>query len=292
MPRDRREATVSCRAKLNLVLEILGRRPGGYHDLASVMHPIALADRLQVRAGPPGIALRASGLALPEGEENIAVRAARLFHELIDEPPAVEIALEKNIPPASGLGGGSADAAGTLAALAELHGVPTEDERLWEVAVRLGADVPFFLSAGAALAEGIGDRLVSLPAGRFPVVLALGKPGVETAWAYRQVSPDQYTDGARARRAAAALVAGGRIEEPWNVFAHALAPARPDLTELIAQLAGLAQGPACLTGSGSCVFALAADEAAADRAREALRARGYWAWRGSAADRPLACEMV
>jgi len=292
VPADSREVTVLCRAKLNLVLEILGRRPDGYHDLATVMHPIGLADRLHVRAGGPGIALRTSGLAVPQGRENIVARAAGLFYELIGQPPAVDIALEKNIPPASGLGGGSADAAGILVALAERHGLPAEGEGLGELAVRLGADVPFFLSAGAALAEGIGERLVSLPAGRFSVVLALGRPGVETAWAYSQVSPDRYTDGARAREAAAALAAGGPVVQPWNAFAHALALARPDLGELTAQLAGLAQGPACLTGSGSCAFALAADGAAADRACEAMRERGYWAWSGPAADRPLAYEVL
>lgn len=287
MPRADGEVVALCRAKLNLVFEILGRRPDGYHDLATVIHPIALADEVRVRRADSGVALTTTGLPAPQGDENIIARAARRFYEIAGLPPAIEITLRKSIPPAAGLGGGSADAAGTLLALSELHGFAAGGPRLRELALELGADVPFFLGEGAALAEGVGDRLVPLPAARTSVVLAQGLPGVNTGWAYGQVAPHHYTDGVRARRAALALLRRGRIDEPWNAFAQALAGARPDLAALTATLAESVGGPAWLTGSGSCVFAFAEDEAAAQRAAETVAAMGYWSWWGQTADRPV-----
>lgn len=281
-------ATATCRAKLNLVLEILGTRADGYHDIATVMHPIDLADTLTVRRAKPGIALITKGLRVPAGDENIVVRAVREFHGRVGGEPRIEATLEKRIPTESGLGGGSADAAGTLACLATLHGIASSDPRLLSAAAQLGADVPFFLSGGAALAEGLGDRLSRLPATRFWVVLAATELGVSTKWAYEQVEPQHYTHGVRARRAALTLVRRGEVRELWNAFMPALAAGRPDLQELAGLVSDLVGSAACLTGSGSCVYAMAPNGRLAGVARDALVARGYWAWCGRSAAVPLA----
>ncbi len=287
MPRAREAVAAVCRAKLNLVLEILGKRADGYHDIATVMHPIELADTVTVRRGEPGIALTTSGLRVPDGADNLVARAAYAFHAQVGGEPAIEVALEKRIPPESGLGGGSADAAGTLGCLAALHGVRLSDPRVLSAAAQLGADVPFFLSGGAALAEGIGDRLTSLPTARFWVVLATCEPGVNTKWAYQQVRQAHYTDGARARRAALLLVRRRQLDELWNGFMEALTPRRPDLRDLAGLVSELAGSRAGLTGSGSCVYAMAPNARVAAAARDALVAEGYWAWSGRSAARPI-----
>ncbi len=282
------EAVVAvCRAKLNLVLEILGRRPDGYHNIATVMHPIDLADTLTVRPGRSGVRLRVQGLPSPEGGDNLVVKAAEAFYTAAGGEAAVEMVLEKRIPAQSGLGGGSADAAGALACLAALHGKSRTDDTVLTAARTVGADVPFFLANSAALAEGIGDRLTALPARPFWVVLALGRPGVSTRWAYEQIGPQHYTDGARTSRAAVALEQGGMVGELWNGFAAALAPSRPDLVQLAGRVSQLAGSQGALTGSGSCVYAMAPSARAADAARDALANEGYWTWSGPSALEPI-----
>ncbi len=280
---------VECRAKLNLVLEIVGRRPDGYHDLATVMHPVELADTLRIDLGGAGVELRAGGFPSPQGEANIAYRAATAFCEMARVAPQVRLALIKGIPSEAGLGGGSADAAGVLRGLACLHHW-TDEAALHEAARSLGADVPFFLGSGAALVEGIGERLTPVPSATFAVVLALGVPGVETRWAYSRVRPSQYSDGARARTTVDLLKAG-RVGEPWNAFGPALAEARPDLTALAARVGELGGGSAALTGSGSCVFCVAPDDATAESSAMALRQEGYWSWWGRSATEPLAVSL-
>jgi len=285
-----RPISVICRAKLNLVLEITGKRPDGYHDLATLMHPIGLADELTILPGEAGLRLERSGLPSPAGEGNVAYRAAQAFSEASGIAPSVTLHLYKRIPAEAGLGGGSADAAGVLRGLATLRGWPRDDPRLAEIARSLGADVPFFLSRGAALAEGLGERLTPLPPARFACVLAIAAPGVSTGWAYSQVRPEHHTDGARARRAAQALRRRGRVHETWNGFEAALASARPDLRALIERVRDLVKGPSGLTGSGSGVFGLVEDELRAGQVGTLLAQAGYWAWWGHSAAEPISVQ--
>jgi 4-diphosphocytidyl-2-C-methyl-D-erythritol kinase len=298
LPAAERTVRLLCRAKLNLILEIVGRRPDGYHDLATIVHPISLADELTIepfgtvpsRSGgtrtvpcspsePPasrGPDLVTTGLPSPPGEGNIVMRAARAFRNMAGVQPAVRLRLHKRIPSEAGLGGGSADAAAALRGLATLHGW-SDDGALLDLARSLGADVPFLLGTGAALAEGTGDRLTALPAADFVCVLAFGRPGVSTAWAYSLVRPEHLSDGARAGEAAA-LLREGRVADPWNAFESALADTRPDLACLIARMRDLVGGRAGLTGSGACVFGLAPTDAEAQRAAATLAEEGYWTW--------------
>jgi 4-diphosphocytidyl-2-C-methyl-D-erythritol kinase len=173
-------------------LNILGRRPDGFHELETVLYPIALCDHLTFARRPTGIQLLCSDPQLPVDGTNLVVRAADAFFRVARINEGVRIDLEKRIPLAAGLGGGSGDAATTLLGLNALFGGPLPDTHLVELAAGLGSDVPFFLQAQPALATGRGERiqpLDPLPALRGMCVLLIHPGfGVPTAWAYQQLA--------------------------------------------------------------------------------------------------------
>lgn len=167
-------------AKINLFLNILGRRNDGYHELETLMQKVALYDELELHlTDEPGVRLRCSRADLPENRDNIAVQAAELFLGKTDNSrQGVNILLKKNIPVAAGLGGGSSDAAAVLNGLDQLLRTHCPVEQRAALAVQLGADIPFFIyDFPAALAEGIGERLVSVPSlSNFRILLV--NPGI------------------------------------------------------------------------------------------------------------------
>lgn len=147
-------------AKINLGLEILGKREDGYHLLRSGMQSISLADELILtKTEEEGIRLRCDRPSLPTDERNLAVRAALSLFRHCELKGGVQIELRKEIPEEAGLGGGSADAAAVLRALRSLYALPLSDAELRALALPLGADVPFLVAGGTALAEGIGEQL-------------------------------------------------------------------------------------------------------------------------------------
>jgi 4-diphosphocytidyl-2-C-methyl-D-erythritol kinase len=173
-------------AKVNLYLEIRGRRPDGYHEIQTLMHRVDLCDEVEIDRKESGIELLTEGgEEIPAGKENIAWRAAQTFLEDRGIREGVRIRLKKRIPVAAGLGGGSSNAATILLGMNELFQVGCSLERLMALGARLGADVPFFIFARPALAEGIGERLtpVELP---HPLWFLLLLPPfrVSTAWVY------------------------------------------------------------------------------------------------------------
>lgn len=174
-------------AKVNLSLEVLARLPNGYHELDSWMHKIALFDYLSFRPSQsPGIYLHCSDSSLPTDERNLVLQAAGVFYREIGEQPCLAIDLQKNIPVAAGLGGGSSDCAATLQGLNELHGKPLSLARLMALGKELGADVPFFLfPSPSARARGIGEHLIPLPP-LHDCYLVLVNPGlaVSTKWVF------------------------------------------------------------------------------------------------------------
>jgi 4-diphosphocytidyl-2-C-methyl-D-erythritol kinase len=177
-------------AKLNLGLRILSRREDGYHEIETVFVPLALYDRLEIaRSGAAGIDLAVEGAELPEGRGNLVVRAAEEGCRALGLATGLRIRLEKRIPVAAGLGGGSSDAAATLAGLEALAGRRLPEAERRALAVGLGADVPFFLDPRPALARGVGDVLA--PLDRVPElwwVLVLLPFPISTARAYRAAS--------------------------------------------------------------------------------------------------------
>ncbi|OPY92644.1 MAG: 4-diphosphocytidyl-2-C-methyl-D-erythritol kinase [Syntrophaceae bacterium PtaU1.Bin231] len=167
-------------AKINLVLKVLRRRPDGYHDLASLMQQIDLCDEMDFTTAGRGIGLQCPGSGLPEDERNIVYRAARKLLDETGHPGGIEIVLRKRIPVAAGLGGGSSDAATTLATLNEMLHLHVPADRLQAMGASLGADVPFFLFGRSAWAFGIGDRLQPAPEIP-PLEFVLVNPGYEVS---------------------------------------------------------------------------------------------------------------
>ena len=253
-----------CPAKVNLFLRVLARRPDGYHELVTVMQPLSLADELTVTSGGPGLTLTCDHPELPRGEDNLVWRAARLFQEATGRKLGVHLTLVKRIPVAAGLGGGSSDAAGALLALNELAGTPLSAAGLHRLACRLGADVPFFLQAGPAVARGIGDRLtpLALP----PYWYLLLNPGVplSTRWVYGNLDLSR-------------LLAGPETEawdpehpEKWvrNDLETVALKRFPELRDFAEQMKRLGARASGISGSGPTVFGLFPSP---ERAREAAR---------------------
>jgi len=184
-------------AKINLSLEIRGKRPDGFHEIETLMVPISLADTLDIqRADGGGIAFTCSDPTLPAGDDNLVARAAKLFFERRKMKPNVRIHLEKRIPHGAGLGGGSSDAATTLMGLNELFGAGFDTPALSAMAAELGSDIPFFVYRSAAVCRGRGE-LVEPVAFAEPLPLLLIKPpfGVPTPWAYQHWSGSKELPG-------------------------------------------------------------------------------------------------
>jgi len=266
-------------AKLNLFLEVLRRRPDGYHEIETVMVAISLCDTLTFRDDPTGaIRLRCSDPALPVGADNLVIKAADRLREATGCRRGAEIDLIKVIPAQAGLAGGSSDAAAALAALDRLWGLRLPPERLDALAAEVGSDVPFFNHAPAAICRGRGERVepVSLEQ-TYDFVLVCPPAGVSTADAYRRVVPPD-----RPRDAGAVLGAlrrGGSQELGRGLFSR-LQPAAEDLRpelirvrDALADLGPLLDGSA-MSGSGSAYFGLCRSPAAARHAAELLEPLG------------------
>ena len=183
-------------AKLNIRLKVTGRRPDGYHELVSIMVPVSLFDYLELAMTRGGqITLSCQGLSIPDDEENLVVRAARAFFSHTGLSRGLSIRLTKNIPVAAGLGGGSTDAACTLKALNTMYSNPLSFEELSELAVRLGADVPFFLHNRPCIARGIGEILEPIEKWpEFRYVIITPDLRVATSWVYGNLKLKLTTD--------------------------------------------------------------------------------------------------
>ncbi|CAN5413253.1 4-(cytidine 5'-diphospho)-2-C-methyl-D-erythritol kinase [soil metagenome] len=255
-------------AKVNLFLEVLGKRTDGYHDLATLMLAVDLIDVLEiVTLEEEAVGLECSDPSLPTGPDNLIVKAAVALHNHSKPEAGAFIRVTKRIPSEAGLGGGSSDAATTLLALNELWGLKLRREELAEVAADVGSDVAFFLSPPAGWCEGRGERVTPEKLGD-PLHLVIVKPpvGCSTAQVYSGVKvPSVPVDGTTIRKALRygdpdAIGRGlfNRLQEP----AEAMVPAIAAVTRFLRELkpAGVQ-----MTGSGSAVFALCRDR------REALR---------------------
>jgi 4-diphosphocytidyl-2-C-methyl-D-erythritol kinase len=156
--------TLKAPAKVNYLLDVIRRRPDGYHDLRMVMQRVSLCDELTIiLTDTPGISVFCGKNGVPDGPGNIAWKAANALLELTGGSKGAAISIIKNIPVAAGLGGGSSDAASVLIGMNELLQLRLPDQRLMDIGVKLGADVPFFIFKKTALAEGIGETLTAMP---------------------------------------------------------------------------------------------------------------------------------
>ena len=268
---------LSAAAKVNVALEVLSRRADGYHEIATVMQAVDLSDRLVLEEADV-LEVRTSAPGVPTDERNLAYRAAAALRQAAGIERGARITLDKRIPVAAGLGGGSTDAAATLVGLNRLWGLRWPTERLDELAVGLGMDVPFFLRGGAALATGRGERLTPLGSAALGLVLVNPRFAVSTAEMYGQVTPAMYTDGARARDAAGALESrrATRVASTlYNGLESAARAAYPQIGQMQAALVAAGALGAAMSGSGPTVFGVARSWEQARQIRARV-SRGSW----------------
>lgn len=277
------DTTVRARAKINLTLDVTGRREDGYHTVEMVMQSIALHDTVRVTTihgekKPRGIVLSCSLPFLPTDERNLAYRAAELFYK---ETGALletcEIHIEKRIPVAAGLAGGSTDAAAVLRALNALHTAGLTDDELCEMGLKLGADVPFCLRGGTMLAQGIGEELSLLP--DMPhcwVVLCKPPFAVPTKEVYQEIDsvpltqrPD--TDGMI--KALESCDYKGVCDRLMNVMETVTATKSRQIDEIRSVLRENGADATLMSGSGPTVYGLFSDRIAADAAATILARR-------------------
>jgi 4-diphosphocytidyl-2-C-methyl-D-erythritol kinase len=248
-------------AKVNLTLRVIGRRDDGFHEIESLMCPVSIFDTLEISLREEGgLEFECSDAALPLGDDNLVVRAAKLFCGACGIEPNLRIVLRKQIPHGAGLGGGSSDAATTLIALNRLLQTELTRDALAAMAADLGSDVPFFIYQSAAMIRGRGERVESVA---FPheLPLLLIKPpfSVPTPWAYQRWSNSQHIPGIRY----------AEQEFSWGALVNDLE--RPVFEKYIfladLKMWLLAQpevAGALMSGSGSTVFAVLHDQNAAN----------------------------
>lgn len=241
-------------AKINLCLHVEGRRPDGYHDLAMLMQRVTLADRLTIALEPTGgVRVQCPGVELPPGGENLAARAARRMLELAGGSGGVSLAIEKRIPVAAGLGGGSSDAATVLLALNDLLGLHLGAAELAVEGLRLGADVPFFLLQHTAWATGVGERLQPV-AGLPRVCYLLVNPGIEvsTAWVFQNLRLTY--PGSVTKLPALPCTPDGLVRLLHNDLEPVTCSRYPVVTRIKQQLLAVGALGALMSGSGPTVF--------------------------------------
>jgi 4-diphosphocytidyl-2-C-methyl-D-erythritol kinase len=264
-------------AKVNYRLDVLGKRADGYHELRMIMQRVDLCDDIEISLSErPGIRVACGRAGVPDGPGNIAWRAADALVKLSGREVGIDISITKKIPVAAGLGGGSSDAATVLMGVNELLELGLSEERLMEIGVKLGADVPFFIFKKPALAEGIGDQLSALD--KVPELwIVLVNPGihVSTAWVYQNLQLTTKEDAAIVSRSYSSL------DEVCAVLSNDLEPVTfgrfPAVRELKEQMITAGARGSLMSGSGSTVFGLFADESGARRAADEIaKSRGWF----------------
>lgn len=267
-------------AKINLFLKVTGKRPDGYHDLVSLMCRVGLYDTISLKFGPPRITVVCDDPDLPTDVANLAGRAAAAFYDSDSFKPPLErvaIEIEKRIPVGAGLGGGSSNAATVLSALNRHYGEPLTQSKLAEMGLGLGADVPFFLSKGAAIVSGIGEQLEPYPFLKpWPVLLVFPGFHVSTAQVYKKLTLGLTK--------CEKILKGFPFEaQEFDVTRHLCNDLEtvtltqfPELLNIKKELIQLGALNALMSGSGSAVFGLFEDAQKAKQAKKHLSTHKGW----------------
>ena len=263
-------------AKLNLTLEVLGRRQDGYHQVRTILQTIDLADLLEIS---PASSLRVEcDDRSIQGDANLVWQAAQALAEAGNRQPGAHIYIQKHIPVGMGLGGGSSDAAAALLSLNQLWGLGLSIHELSQVAAGLGSDVAFFLRGGTALGEGRGEIIEPLrPLPSLPVTLICPESTIpnKTSRMYSLLSPAHYSDGGVTRRMVQALVGGGFAPDlMYNVFEAVAWQAFPDSSWLYQGSGGPTIERLHLCGAGPAWFTLPSSEDEFHRLSDALQPYG------------------
>jgi 4-diphosphocytidyl-2-C-methyl-D-erythritol kinase len=263
-------------AKINLCLHVLGRRSNGYHELLMLMQPVSLTDRVTLRLlDEPVFEVECPEVQLAEGEQNIALRAARAVFARVGCGGGVRVRVDKKIPVAAGLGGGSSDAATVLTGLNGMLGSPLSTESLMCEALKLGADVPFFVQGTSSWARGVGERLD--PVDKMPAVwYVLVNPGfaVSTAWVYGNLGLTSPGDVAKLPEFSG--LTDDLLRLLHNDLERVTVARYPEVDRIKRAL--LEQGAlgALMSGSGPTVFGVFSEKDRATAAYERLRSVSGW----------------
>lgn len=277
-----RRLEIAAPAKLNLALLVGPERPDGFHEIASLMLPVTLADHVIVER-TPGVGLDVVCDIAP-GADNLAAKLVREAETRLDRVFEVRVTIVKRVPPGGGLGGGSSDAAATLLALDRLFELDLSAKLQYEIAGAVGSDVPFFLWPGAQLAMGRGQVLKAVDLPELHVVIAIPDLSLRTTSVYRWRDEDTETTRADFVPRARALAAAAQSAEAaaqvaalvTNDLQASVVARRPQVGELIERLRDFGALAAAMTGSGAAVFGLFADEEAALAARAAPAPARAW----------------
>jgi len=265
-------------AKINLHLEVLEKRPDGYHEIQTLLQRVDLSDEMEIRPGGQGIRLITEGEAIPAGMDNLACQAARLFCREAGIPESLEIRIRKRIPVGAGLGGGSGNAAAVLAALNGHFQAGLNADALMVLGARLGADIPFFIFQKPALARGKGERLspVSMPEG-LGFLLLIPPFRISTPWSYEAF--DRLTGGKRKE--------GTRLGASYSTLADLLPVLKndleipalsryPEIGRVKEEVIRRGAGGALMSGSGPVTFGIFSSKEEAEEAAKRIRLPEAW----------------
>lgn len=263
-------------AKVNIGLDVLRRRPDGYHELKMIMQTVDICDDLTfARKREPGIQLRIDGADLPVDENNLVCRAAALLMKEKQIEEGVAITLEKRIPIAAGMAGGSADAAAAMRGLNALFEMGYSAEDLRKLGVKLGADIPYCISGGTMLSEGIGEVLTPLPSPP-DCHLVVAKPDIDvsTAFVYRNLRADSLPFHPDIDGMTEALAVGdlkGITDRMGNVLETVTVREYPVIDKIKRRMCGLGAENALMSGSGPTVFGIFKEKNTAENTAKAIR---------------------
>lgn len=272
---DSGSVNLKCPAKINLSLDVIGKREDGYHDVELIFCEIELCDELTVSLRSDGvISLACDDETLPTDEKNIAYRAAQNFFDAIGEVFGADIVLKKRIPHGAGLGGGSSDAAGVLKALNKLTGNKLTEDELMQMGAKLGADVPFFIMGGSAIAEGIGEILTPLPSVDYTYVLAKPKESVSTKWVYENLNIENRPPELCVQAVAEGMRRGDRemiCANSGNILESVTAEEYPVINDIKTCFSENGAEISLMSGSGTTVFGAFSDKETATVAAEKIK---------------------
>lgn len=268
------KGTVKGYAKVNLTLDVLSKRPDGYHDISTIMRTVDIYDNLEISLTDEGIELSTSLDFLPTDEKNIAYRAAQAIFSETGIQKGAKIHITKNIPCGAGMGGGSADGAAVLVLLNKLLGSPVSTKRLLEIGAKIGADVPFCIMCGTYLAEGIGEVLSEVPAnGKIPVVVVKPEVSISTPLMYKKLDEREILKRPDTKGMINVLEKGNTekiAELLYNVMEEAAIEEHPIISEIKESLIKKGAINAIMTGSGSAVFGIFKTTEEADKCAKDL----------------------
>lgn len=267
--------SLNAHAKINISLDVLNRREDGYHNLQMIMQTVQLHDTITIYEIPYGVEIKCEAPYVPNNSANIAYKAAMTLIEKYGLDAGVRIEIDKNIPVAAGLAGGSSDAAAVLKGINELFKLNLGQAELMETGKEIGADVPYCILGGTALAEGIGERLTPLtPLGDIPIVLVKPRMGVSTAWVYKNLDLNKLNERPDTKALISAIQNGDlrRISENMgNVLESVTLAKYPVIDRLKAELVESGALGSMMSGSGPTVFGIFESRDKAEKAFNKLK---------------------